>query len=436
MKAGNNLIGKIKTKAQQHLSSLPGGKSTSTSSSTTESTAAAAATAGSKSSTTSSSKGGGDESLYSDETTFLDDDDNDSKDYGDGEIKILLESLDNDESDFPLPEALEKSLSEIVNAVTTPISSNSTATTKRNDDENRDYENKSDDDNNNNKDFAEQARKTLSLESVYGHPLSVEEAKRRMPSGGGGLVWHSLLIHGDPFHDDGTLKPGLNPRDFNTTTRSIKPRRASLPILAQDLYSSLTRIVEEEGPTGQQQQPRYIFHGILNGWPSLQTFELIRIQRRRRQHEFANPVEIFKGERVWAHMWSADQEGRQGIDPSIKEKGLIFRISFQSPPWSREGWSPDSPGFAFWYESQKVPQKSLTYGTNMIESVDDRPICTQVHMIAHRYAHEKENAKDKLTYHSLVLLEWTHQQYCTVIEAAYLNGLAGWRWVPEVLCVH
>lgn len=362
MRAGN-LIDKIKSKAQQLSSS---GKEADASATTSD---------------------GGDSS-----------DEIDDQNYDQGEIRILLESLENEESEAPLPRqlerALERSLAQVVAAVTPDAGDTA------------------------NNDYSEQVKRSLSLESAYGHPLSAEEAAKRMPPGGGGLVWHSLLINGDPFEEDSTLKQGLNPRDFNSTIRTIKPRRASLPIVASDLYSSLTRI---EGPKG----PRYIFHGVLNGWPSLQTFELISIQRRR-QHESLNPVEILKGQRVWAHMWSADKEGSKGVDPIITEKGLIFRISFQSPPWSKEGWSKESPGFAFWYESQK-PEKTLTYGTTMIQSVDESPICTNVHMIAHRYAHEKENAKDKLTYHTLVLLEWEHQQYCTVIEAAYLNGLAGWR---------
>ena len=327
--------------------------------------------------------------------------------YGDGEIKILLESLEN-ESEAPLTEqlekALERSMSQVLDGVHSVLGDNdSTATSTAND-----------------SGYSEQTRKSLSLESAYGHPLSVEEAKKRMPPDqDGGLIWHSLLINGDPFEENGKLKEGLNPRDFDAEKKTIKPRRASLPILAKDFYASLTRI---EGPKG----PRFIFHGVLNGWPSLQTFEVMSIQRKRHK-EFVNPVELLKGQRVWAHMWSAEKDGTKGVDPIIKEKGLIFRISFRSPPWSREGWSRESPGFAFWYEAQKS-QPTLTYGTNMIQSVDESPKCTNVHMVAHRYAREKENPKDKLTYHTLVLLEWEHKKYCTVIEAAYLNGLAGWRY--------
>lgn len=266
---------------------------------------------------------------------------------------------------------------------------------------------------------------SLSVVSAYGHPLSSEEASRRVPAGEGGLHWHSLLINGDPFDiSTGKLKRGLNSRDFDLDTQRIKPRRASLPILAKDFYASLTRVEDERG------QPRFIFHGILNGWPSLQTMEVIRVQRKRTK-ELWGPTALLTGQRVWAHMWSAAKEGAKGEDPILKEKGLLFRITFRSPAWSSRGWSPTSPGFAFWYEPQEQPEPLLTYGTDMMrhmeESKDAGSLCTLVHMMAHRYARVHENPKDKLTYHSVVLLEWDHGKYCTVVEAAYLNGLGGYR---------
>mmetsp|Transcript_6914 Transcript_6914/g.13501 ORF Transcript_6914/g.13501 Transcript_6914/m.13501 type:complete len:84 (-) Transcript_6914:676-927(-) len=58
-------------------------------------------------------------------------------------------------------------------------------------------------------------------------------------------------------------------------------------------------------------------------------------------------------------------------------------------------------------------------------------------MISHRYATggRAESKKEKLTYHSLVLLEWNHGEYCSVVEIGYLNGLGGCKcksnWYPE-----
>lgn len=48
-------------------------------------------------------------------------------------------------------------------------------------------------------------------------------------------------------------------------------------------------------------------------------------------------------------------------------------------------------------------------------------------MISHRYAVANESPKDKLTWHSVVLLEWEHGQFCTIVEGAYLNGIGGYK---------
>lgn len=314
---------------------------------------------------------------------------------GDGEWKILMHSLRDEDATAPLTENLEIALQESL----------------------AELELAGDSENDNKK---ERTRKALSLESAYGNPLPPEEAERLMPPEEGGLIWHALLINGNPFDDNGKLKKGLNRRDFDLEKKQLKPRRASLPVLAKDFSSSLTRI---EGPSGA----RFIFHGILNGWPSLQTFELISVERKRQLNEFVSPAALMKGHHVWAPMWTANVEGAKGIDPTIKEKGMFFRAKLRSAPWTSKGWAKDNPGFAFWYEAQR-PEPSLVYGKAMVESVEENAICTNVHMVAHRYAILRESPKDKLTYHTIVLLEWDHGRYCTAIEAAYLNGMAGFRY--------
>lgn len=44
-----------------------------------------------------------------------------------------------------------------------------------------------------------------------------------------------------------------------------------------------------------------------------------------------------------------------------------------------------------------------------------------------QYATARESPKDKLTYHSLVFLEWEHGEFCTVVEGAFLNGIGGYK---------
>ena len=47
---------------------------------------------------------------------------------------------------------------------------------------------------------------------------------------------------------------------------------------------------------------------------------------------------------------------------------------------------------------------------------------TRCHHLAHKYAKkvgQAESTRDKLTYHSAVLLEWSHGKCCTIVELAW-----------------
>jgi hypothetical protein len=51
----------------------------------------------------------------------------------------------------------------------------------------------------------------------------------------------------------------------------------------------------------------------------------------------------------------------------------------------------------------------------------------RVHHFHHRYArgNRKETAKEQLTYHAALLLEWSHGRFMSVVELATLNGIGG-----------
>jgi hypothetical protein len=166
-------------------------------------------------------------------------------------------------------------------------------------------------------------------ESFYGHPLSVQEATKLMPSGGDGLLRHATVIPDDYFHQ-GKLMRGLNKRDF-LDNGEIKSRRPSLPITMTQLLSSLTKI---DGPEG----PRYIFNGVLNGWPSLCVFELIALEKKRTLGPLAPPDYMHSSRLTWSHYWSAHKEGKEGISPAIKDKSRVYQAKLRSPPWSSLGW--------------------------------------------------------------------------------------------------
>ena len=113
---------------------------------------------------------------------------------------------------------------------------------------------------------------SLNVEQSYGSPLSPGEAVLAVPSGCDGLIRYAIVVP-DDFCIDGKLMNGLNKRDFDTEG-VIKPRRASLPLTKTNLMSSLTRVDGDGGP-------RFIFNGVLNGWPGLRQFELIGLDKKR-----------------------------------------------------------------------------------------------------------------------------------------------------------
>merc|ERR1719453_687972 len=57
-----------------------------------------------------------------------------------------------------------------------------------------------------------------------------------------------------------------------TKEGDIRPRRGNLPVRVSEFFSSLTRT-----PDG-----RWIFSGVLNGWPGLTCLELRSLTQRRR----------------------------------------------------------------------------------------------------------------------------------------------------------
>ena len=70
---------------------------------------------------------------------------------------------------------------------------------------------------------------------------------------------------------------------------------------------SLTKVSDEGGR-------RYIFNGILNGWPSLRHFELIRLEKKRSLPGGVQPPDYIMNSigKTWTSHWSADVEGKKG----------------------------------------------------------------------------------------------------------------------------
>ena len=217
---------------------------------------------------------------------------------------------------------------------------------------------------------------SLDVQSSYGKPLSPEEAAKAVPPGDEGLIRYALIVP-DNFCDHGKLLSGLNKRDFDVENGTIKPRRPSLPITINELMTSLTKVVGEDG------QARYIFNGVLNGWPSLRQFELIEIDKKRSLGPLHPPDYFHTLRHTWSRYWRADKEGKEGISPAIRDRSRVYRAKLRGAPWTSNGWSLESPGFVFWYEAQREEGPRVVYGTDAVKEVGD-DICTMVHMISHR----------------------------------------------------
>ena len=144
----------------------------------------------------------------------------------------------------------------------------------------------------------EDATQTL-LQEGYGKPLSQEDAAKQIPPSSDGLVWKCVVVPDEYCDEHGQLTiPELmkrNKKDFDPVTKAIRPQRPSLPVSLSDFRSSLTKT--EDG--------RWIFHGVLNGWPALRTLEVLSVEHKRTTGSIAMPQDLLKGEVSWVMDWKA-----------------------------------------------------------------------------------------------------------------------------------
>ena len=239
------------------------------------------------------------------------------------------------------------------------------------------------------------------LDHFYGRPKEPEQAMDAFPPSHRGLTWKAQVLPNAWWKGSNGGQPpkGLKERDFDIPNRRIHSHRGTLPLTQEDLLSSIVKT-----PDG-----RLIFCGKLNGWPQLSILELISLERKR-------ILPFNKAQ--YTPYWSPSR-GKLELESSV-----TYRATFSGPGWTSIGWSEASPGFVFWFESF-IPR--FTYGTNLLHTLSSEEKVSHVHMVSHRYAIRNESPRDLLTYHSVVLLEWEHGKYCTVVEGAYLNGIGGYN---------
>jgi PPPDE putative peptidase domain. len=305
--------------------------------------------------------------------------------------------------------------------------------------------------------------------SLYKSPKDVQFIRRSLtPSHGedpaGGLLWKATIVPDDfdeRFEQKGTLKM-CHKNNYDAKHKCLKPRRGNLLVKSSDFFGSLVKIDEQQNQVKDETllndddeklddvqvfsnrnnnnnnnvKSRWVFSGVLCGWPALKTLEVLKIEYKR-----ALALQ-------WRTHWNAE-ENVKGVPPSFPTGPVLseVRAILRMPPYTMSGWSPSSPGFVFWFEgngTRKIPR--LTYGTDILKvfqredhaAATSAPRCIRVHMISHRYATgDNVQIRDRLAYHSLALLEWDHGKYCTVVELAYLGGIGGYNgqanWVEDKL---
>jgi hypothetical protein len=262
--------------------------------------------------------------------------------------------------------------------------------------------------------------------SVYGQPVSSSEATRLCPpptaddvTSEGGFIYHAHLVSDEWAHPKDTDEDG-----------TIKPRRPSLPVRQKDFFSSLV----------QTEDGRWLFSGVLNGWPGLTLLEVRSITCLANRSKWLGGAKIVR-------FWDASRKDKQ--PPSFPKGPKSVRVTLRAPSYTSSGWTKESKGFVWWYESRRnfSGGSRLSHGEDMITNITmdvehynwAMPIATTIHHFAHRYArpgkHGYETNKQKLTYHGAILLEWSHGMYCTVVELATLNGVGGRRMKEIHSCI-
>jgi len=257
--------------------------------------------------------------------------------------------------------------------------------------------------------------RSASVVSKYHAPKPVE-LLNKVDTSSGGLVWHATI-----YRDKN--KKYINAKHL-TTNGQLKPRRPMPHVMESDFFGSIV----------ETSDGRFMFSGILNGWPALKDFEIISITC-----SIKSLLGRVRVKRTWN---KGDSKGKPNFPADQRIRSV--RATLRAPLWTKFGWSQNSPGRSFYYSPFRKHTKKMNFGTNMLQDIRKEfgstsnkkmPQAKRAHMIAHRYSIAKENIKNMLTYHALVLIEWDHEEYTTIFEVGWLNGIGGYggksNWIDD-----
>lgn len=330
------------------------------------------------------------------------------------------------------------------------------------------------------------------LRSLYGEPLSsktVSDIIGPIPTSGdrsaaAGLRYDVILLPDDRQVLERLIKRRLlDPKRYFIDSKigEIKPRRGPNPVVyISDFMKSLVQINNSHFSSKGEKilQRRWVFSGVLNGWPGLTHLEVLSITCRLAADKVSFLFErdgfsnlhhaIQKLPTRIVSVWKWENQGIDGSPPYIPtemiQRAIEIKVTLRAPSYTSKGYSNNNSGYLFWFEAQRLVREQnyfndnveameehhleprILYGEDIIKTMeregdggDGNALCTKIHMLSHRYAtgDKREHPKDKLTYHSVVILEWDHGKYVTIIESALLNGLGGYagksNWYDDKL---
>merc|ERR1712107_432822 len=89
------------------------------------------------------------------------------------------------------------------------------------------------------------------------------------------------------------------------------------------------------------------------------------------------------------------------------------------------------PGFLMWFFYHHKHGQRYAHGEGILSKINEYSTATaatakRAHLFVHRYAKDTESIEDRLTWHEAVLVEWSHEQFVTVFELGFRNGVGGY----------
>lgn len=184
-----------------------------------------------------------------------------------------------------------------------------------------------------------------------------------------------------------------------------------------------------------------MFKGALNDWPALTDLELISLEYWYSRRDRVKTVTLSR--KIWSQSKKEAPKYPTAGSLSFQKKPICIRAMFRGPKHTEIGYSNNNPGFLWWFRPLRQDGPKLGHGERLIKALEfdaektGEPLerAMKVHFFAHRYAKKVETPKDKITYHTGVVIEWKHGKYLTLVELAYLFGIGGYggksNWIED-----